>query len=901
MSCVVENGLGRGEFVFRQVAPFQQGPGRWGQIGIVSPGAEVGEKDGKVLGRRRFQAVAQVGVVHLVLDNAKGESRIAPYDHDLADRVARNAVGTGQPALWSRTLQGQSANAGNNRGGPALLVHVTNFILGGHLAGADHLDPVPGHPVGWFAAQSFDAQPLIEAGRPVDRTRGTQLGELVGSPGLGGHLVFIQPVEQLANCLLVDCLGPHPGGACQPLHHVRRVHSGGLTDHRAQILGAVDGIKDHQAVSGCRVGHGQRELPVNGERKMETPSTFPTFPVGFASCRCHGLAEQVGDDDREARQYRPAVECGRGSEPRELVGCCVDVDNPGPGPYQPDQPDAFAEIVFEFLFHFLPGVPAADDLDDKVGNQVGDRFLRKLAVRDAIPGNKSHVGNPDSTQPEPVHTIGSRGKALVFRENLVVDHREYQSRNPRFFESHGLLHQDAVNQFAKPILVVIEPDDVGFGGRAGCGVPADPAEWNGTEPPLQVGDGPFLRGCFAASRSGGHETISSNGHRLNNATILTRPLWLGQAGRVFQTSVRVPTAPGAACDGLAAEGRAEGVYRSASCVIFDEFIASNRRACCSANAVGSLGDAVELPGERPLRQIGTLPRNLDSQVFGDHLLALGMKARFDEQPDGWLVWIYNEDQLARACAELEAYVRQPDDPRFQEAATTAREVRRNQARLEKEYRKNFREVTDLWAGMRFRRRPLTLALVFVSVVIFILGQTSRRMMFQIENTLMITAVHLDPLRGEVDDGLSRIYSGEVWRLVTPIFLHFGLLHILFNSWAITLEGTMIETVRGTLRLAILVLVSAVLSNLGQYIFMDRYSVDGLHLFGGLSGVGYALFGYLWMKGQYEPEQGMILHPNTISTMLLWLVLCMTGLLGPIANAAHVVGLVVGIAFGVSRF
>ena len=154
-------------------------------------------------------------------------------------------------------------------------------------------------------------------------------------------------------------------------------------------------------------------------------------------------------------------------------------------------------------------------------------------------------------------------------------------------------------------------------------------------------------------------------------------------------------------------------------------------------------------------------------------------------------------------------------------------MRRNEARLEKEYRKNFREVTDLWAGMRLRRRPLTLTLVFVSVVIFILGQMSRHMMFQIENTLMITAVHLDPLRGEVDDGLDRIYSGEVWRLVTPIFLHFGLLHILFNSWAITLEGTMIETARGTLRLAILVLVSAVLSNLGQYLYMDRYSVDGL--------------------------------------------------------------------------
>jgi GlpG protein len=300
-----------------------------------------------------------------------------------------------------------------------------------------------------------------------------------------------------------------------------------------------------------------------------------------------------------------------------------------------------------------------------------------------------------------------------------------------------------------------------------------------------------------------------------------------------------------------------------------------------------------------LRQIGTLPRNLDSQIFGDHLLALGMKARFDEQPDGWLVWIYEEDHLARAQAELEAYVRQPDDPRFGEGARKAEEVRRIEAKRDREYRKNFRAVTDQWAGLRMRRRPLTLALVIVSVVVFVLEQSS--LGFKVQNALMITTFHVDPQRGWVDDGLDRILSGEVWRLVTPIFLHFGIMHILFNSWAITLEGTMIEASRGTLRLGILVLVSAVLSNLGQYLYMDRADPQGLHLFGGLSGVGYALFGYLWMKGQYEPEQGMILHPNTITTMLLWLVLCMTGLLGPIANAAHVVGLLVGVAFGALRF
>jgi GlpG protein len=114
-------------------------------------------------------------------------------------------------------------------------------------------------------------------------------------------------------------------------------------------------------------------------------------------------------------------------------------------------------------------------------------------------------------------------------------------------------------------------------------------------------------------------------------------------------------------------------------------------------------------------------------------------------------------------------------------------------------------------------------------------------------------------------------------------------------------GTLIEIRRGALRFAILVFISAVASNLGQYLWMERIEPGEFHHFVGFSGVVYALFGYIWMKGLYEPEQGMILHPNSITIMLLWLVLCMTGTIGPIANAAHLVGLVVGVAFGVLRF
>ena len=137
--------------------------------------------------------------------------------------------------------------------------------------------------------------------------------------------------------------------------------------------------------------------------------------------------------------------------------------------------------------------------------------------------------------------------------------------------------------------------------------------------------------------------------------------------------------------------------------------------------------------------------------------------------------------------------------------------------------------------------------------------------------------------------------------MTPIFMHVNILHIFFNMWWLVDLGTMIEIRRGTLRLALLILVSAVISNFGQYYWMERTDPGEPHLFEGMSGVVYALFGYIWMKGLYEPEQGMILHPNTITIMLLWLVLCMTGAIGPIANAAHFMGLVAGVALGALRF
>jgi GlpG protein len=302
-----------------------------------------------------------------------------------------------------------------------------------------------------------------------------------------------------------------------------------------------------------------------------------------------------------------------------------------------------------------------------------------------------------------------------------------------------------------------------------------------------------------------------------------------------------------------------------------------------------------------LRQIGTVPKGLDAKAFGDYLLSVGMKTRIDDCPEGWGVWIYNEDHLQRAQDELQAFLRQPDDPRYRQATQTAEAIRRNEKQLEKKFRKNYRDASDLWGFPSFRQRPFTTILFASCILIFIWQNLPPGTLpsipsgQQLTDRLLFSSYTVDD-RGQIHDfGLRDIESGEIWRLVTPALMHGNPLHILFNLLWLRILGTMIEVRRGTLRLLILVLVSAAASNYGQYAWMEKTGEPGP--FWGLSGVVYALFGYVWMKGVHEPEQRLGIDQNNVNIMLFWLVLCMTGALGRIGNAAHVVGLVVGVVAG----
>ncbi len=179
---------------------------------------------------------------------------------------------------------------------------------------------------------------------------------------------------------------------------------------------------------------------------------------------------------------------------------------------------------------------------------------------------------------------------------------------------------------------------------------------------------------------------------------------------------------------------------------------------------------------------------------------------------------------------------------------------------------------------------MTIALIAISVLITLhvgMGHSPRELQYWIIAT-------------PDGDGLADVLSGEVWRLITPIFIHFGPMHLLFNMLWLWDLGRLVEARKGRMMFGAFIMGVGILSNLIQYLLGDS------PYFGGMSGVVYGLLGYFWIQGRLHPSFGYALNKQTVIMMLGWFVLCWTGLLGPIANWAHTAGLIAGMAWGFSE-
>lgn len=266
------------------------------------------------------------------------------------------------------------------------------------------------------------------------------------------------------------------------------------------------------------------------------------------------------------------------------------------------------------------------------------------------------------------------------------------------------------------------------------------------------------------------------------------------------------------------------------------------------------------------------PLSVDLKPLSRALWQLGLAHRIVEERGQQVVWAATPEDAAEVEAVFAKMARGEWEPLPDGEETSQR---RANARL-------------------FHHSPAQTPVVVVLLVLSLVGAVIPYLDREFEWLPWLSFYQLTVLDGHLVGEWPR---GQLWRLLTPIFLHFGMLHLAFNGLWLWELGGMIERRQGAVRILGVVLLVGAGSNIAQ-------GMTGVSLFGGMSGVIYGLLGYLLAWNKLRPRQAFPLLPGVAVVMLIWLVLCIFGFtallgVGDIANTAHVSGLVLGLLLGLA--
>jgi len=281
-----------------------------------------------------------------------------------------------------------------------------------------------------------------------------------------------------------------------------------------------------------------------------------------------------------------------------------------------------------------------------------------------------------------------------------------------------------------------------------------------------------------------------------------------------------------------------------------------------------------------MRQLRSFDEQEQAQGLSDELEAQGIEneVRSDESRHG--VWIINESDLDAAGEVSARYSGAPSDA----SRAAARRIRKQREAASRPVRvPGFSSSRVSYGGPAGQA---TLVLILLSVAVSLLSGMGN------SSSPILRALFVVPISPE-GYFFHRIDWTQPWRLLTPMLIHFGILHLVFNMFWLYRLGSQIENIHGTRAFLGLVALTQVPGALVQF------EVSG-PLFGGMSGVVYGLFGFTWMQARYASKSYSLTDQDTLWIMG-WFVLCATGLVGHIANAQHALGLVFGLLAGMPAY
>jgi len=137
-----------------------------------------------------------------------------------------------------------------------------------------------------------------------------------------------------------------------------------------------------------------------------------------------------------------------------------------------------------------------------------------------------------------------------------------------------------------------------------------------------------------------------------------------------------------------------------------------------------------------------------------------------------------------------------------------------------------------------------------------------------------------------------VFQGEIWRLVTAIFLHGSLIHLVYNLFALLLFGLILEKTIGSKKFLLVFFVSGIIAN----IISVNYYDSSLGASGAIMGIIGALtiikpMMLIWAFG--------LLLPMFVAA-IIWITGDILGIFGfeqGVGNIAHLSGIAIGMLFG----
>ncbi|WP_027250518.1 rhomboid family intramembrane serine protease GlpG [Photobacterium halotolerans] len=265
-----------------------------------------------------------------------------------------------------------------------------------------------------------------------------------------------------------------------------------------------------------------------------------------------------------------------------------------------------------------------------------------------------------------------------------------------------------------------------------------------------------------------------------------------------------------------------------------------------------------------MQRIAVLNNPRMAQAFIDYMASRGIELTLAVEPGGqFAIWLSDPAHQVETEAEWQQFIRRPDDQKYQAASWQV--VNR---RKQPSFRYDSPSMVDM---VKSGAGPVCLLVMVLAVGIYggwLLGWQAP----------LFYWLHFPTMQGD---------SWEVWRYVSHSLIHFSALHVIFNCLWWWVLGGRLERHSGSGKLLEVFIVSALISGLAQFWFHGPN-------FGGLSGVVYALMGYLWWLGWLVPARGLTIPNGYVVFMLVWLVLGFVGVMGfEVANMAHLFGLISG--------